>query len=100
MQRMRDILVLFIHVVVTLVRLSKPGGFRAVVAESVLVRHQLMILKRGRKRSSNLRVYDRVIASLCTFLMRPARILKSAIILKPSTLLRFHTMLVKRKYRA
>jgi len=96
----RDMLVLFIHVVVTLVRLWKPGGFRAVVAESVLVRHQLLILKRGRKRSPNLRVYDRVIAGLCTFLMRPARVLKSAIILKPSTLLRVHRMLVKRKYRA
>src|SRR5262249_7899962 len=56
--------------------------------------------KRGRKRSPNLRVYDRVIAGLCAFFMRPARVLKSAIVLKPSTLLRFHKMLVRRKYRA
>jgi hypothetical protein len=74
----RDILVLFIHVVVTLVRLSTPGGLRSVVAESVLVRHQLLILNRGRQRSPNLRLYDRVIAGLCTILMRPARVLKSA----------------------
>ena len=66
----------------------------------MLVRHQLLILNRSRKRSPNLRVYDRVIAGLCTFLMRPARVLKSAIVLKPSTLLRFHKLLVKRKYRA
>src|SRR4051812_24332972 len=32
--------------------------------------------------------------------MRPARVLKSAIVLKPSSLLRFHKMLVERKYRA
>jgi putative transposase len=32
--------------------------------------------------------------------MRPARVLKSAIVLKPSTLLRFHKVLVERKYRA
>ena len=93
-------LALFIHVVVTMVRLSTPGGLRSVVAESVLVRHQLLILNRGRKRAPNLRVSDRVIGGLCTFLMRPARVLKSAIVLKPSTLLRFHKMLVKRKYRA
>ena len=97
---MRDILALFIHVVVTLVRLTTPGGLRSVVAESVLVRHQLLILNRGRKRAPNLRVSDRVIAGLCTFLMQPARVLKSAIVLKPSTLLRFHKMLVKQKYRA
>ena len=73
---------------------------RSVVAESVLVRHQLLILNRGRKRAPNLRVYDRIIAGLCTLLIRPARVLRSSIALKPSTLLRFHQMLVKRKYRA
>lgn len=41
-----------------------------------------------------------MVAGLCTFLMRPARVLKSAIVLKPSTLLRFHQMLVKGKYCA
>ena len=34
-----------------IVRLVKPGGFRSVVAESVLMRHQLLILNRGRKRA-------------------------------------------------
>jgi transposase InsO family protein len=40
-----------------------------------------------------------MIAGLCTLLMRPARVLRSAIVLRPSTLLRFHHMLIKRKYR-
>jgi hypothetical protein len=31
--------------------------------------------------------------------MRPARILRSAVLLKPSTLLQFHKMLITRKYR-
>jgi putative transposase len=65
----------------------------------VLVRHQLLILNRSRKRALNLRVSDRIIAGLCTLLMRPARVLRSAIVLKPSTLLHFHKMLIKRKYR-
>jgi len=34
---------------VTVARLAGPGGFRSVVAESVIVRHQLLILNRGRK---------------------------------------------------
>ena len=34
-----------------LVRLAGPGGLRSVVAESVLVKHQLRILNRGRKRA-------------------------------------------------
>ena len=43
------------------------------VAESVLVKHQLLILNRGLKRAPNLRVADRIIAGLCTFFLRPAR---------------------------
>jgi hypothetical protein len=38
-------------VIVTVVRLAGPGGLRSVVAESVLVKHQLRILNRGRKRA-------------------------------------------------
>src|SRR6201993_4649922 len=96
---MSDLLALSLHVIVTVIRLARPGGLRSVVAESTLVRHQLLILNRGRKRAPNLRVSDRMIAGLCTLLMRPARILRCAIVLRPSTLLRFHHMLIKRKYR-
>src|SRR5215470_8418019 len=92
---MRDIFTLVLHAIVTLIRLGQPGGLRSVVAESVLMRHQILILNRGRNRAPNLRSYDRIIAGLCTLLMRPARVLRSAIVLKTSTLLHFHKMLVQ-----
>ena len=76
----------FVHLIVTLARLARPGGLRSVIAESVLVRHQLLILNRGRKRAPNLHTTDRIIAGLCMLFMRPARVLRSAIVLKPSTL--------------
>ncbi len=88
---MRDVVILFVHLIVTVVRLAGPGGLRSVVAESVLVKHQLRILNRGRKRAPNLRAADRIIAALCTLFMRPARVLRSAIVLKPSTLLHLHS---------
>src|SRR5580704_17434588 len=78
---MRDVVILFVHLIVTAVRLARPGGLRSVVAESVLVKHQLLILNRGRKRAPNLRSADRVIAGLCTPFMRPVRVLRSAIVL-------------------
>src|SRR6476660_922732 len=95
---MRDIFTLFLHAV-TLIRLVQPGGLRSVVAESVLMRHQVLILNRGRKRAPNLRSSDRIIAGLCALVMRPARVLRSAVVLKTSTLLHFHKMLIQRKYR-
>ena len=69
------------------------------VAESALIRHQLLILNRGRKRAPNLGATDRIIAGLCNLFMRPARAVRSSIVLKPSTLLHLHSVLRKRKYR-
>jgi hypothetical protein len=96
---MRDFAIVFVHLIVTLARLARPGGLRSVVAESVLVRHQLLILNRGRKRAPNLRATDRIIAGLCTLFLRPARALRSAIVLKSSTLLHLQGVLRKGKYR-
>jgi putative transposase len=73
---MRDLAVLFLHLLATVARL---GGARAVVAESVLVKQQLLILNRSRKRSPNLRPSDRIVAGVCALLMCPGRlILKGA----------------------
>jgi hypothetical protein len=72
---------------------------RAVVAESVLVKHQLLILNRSRRRAPRLHVTDRTIAGLCALFIRPDRLVRSAIVLKPSALLRFHRALTTKKYR-
>src|SRR5439155_5745232 len=96
---MRDLVVLFLHLLATVARLAGPGGARAVVAESVLVKQLLLILNRSRKRSPNLRPSDRVVAGLCAVFVRPGRLIRSAIVFKPSTLLTFHRALIKRKYR-
>ena len=73
---MRDCLVLFIHLIVTVLRLAMPRGARCVVAESVLVKQQLLILNRGRKRAPNLRPADRIIAGLYIFFMGPPQLLR------------------------
>ena len=85
---MRDLAVLVIHLLATVARLAGPGGARAVVAESVLVKQQLLILNRSRRRAPNLRLADRVVAGVCTLVMRPNRLVRAAVVLKPSTLLR------------
>src|SRR5215471_6352892 len=61
---MRDVLILFLHLIVTVIRLARPGGLRSVVVESLLVKHQLRILNRGRKRAPNLRNTERFIAGV------------------------------------
>ncbi len=96
---MRDLIVLLVHLVTTVLRIARPGGLRSVIAESVLIKHQLLIVKRSRRRAPNLHALDRLIAGLCSLWIRPKRLLRSAIAFKPSTLLNFHRALVQRKYR-
>jgi hypothetical protein len=77
---------------------ARPGGLRSVVAKSVLIKHQLLIVNRSRHRGPNLCVLDRLIAGLCSLWIKPTRLLRTAIVLEPSTVLHFHRALVQRKY--
>jgi hypothetical protein len=70
--RMRDFIVLLIHLLVTLLRLLGPGGVRAVAAESLLLKHQLIIVGRSRRRAPNLTAFDRLMLGLARFYERAA----------------------------
>src|SRR5499425_3782404 len=96
---MRDLVILLIHLLTTAARLAGRGGLRSVVAESVLLKHQLLILNRSRHRAPQLRLSDRLVAGWCALFMRPSRLIRSAIVLKPSTLLHLQQILTQRKYR-
>jgi hypothetical protein len=98
---MRDWFVLMAHLIVTTIRTVTPGGARAVIAESLLLKHQLLILilNRSRKKAPKLRALDRILLGLGALLVSPQRILKVAVAIRPSTLLRFHRALVRRKYQ-
>src|SRR2546428_11002287 len=96
---MRDLILLLVHIVGTVLRVVRPGGVRAVVAESVLAKHQLLILNRSRRRAPNVRILDRIIAGFCSLWIHPGRLPRVAVAFKPSTFLGFHRAMVQRKYR-
>jgi hypothetical protein len=91
---MRMLFIVIAHLLVTLARLTRPGGVRAVAAESLAIKHQSLIMKRSRRRSPNLTAWDRLILGFCTLLVSPRRLGKISVILKTSTLLRLHRALV------
>ena len=96
---MIHLLILAVHLLATIAKLMRPGGVRAVVAESVLIKHQLLISSRARRRAPNLNSFDRLLLGLGSLFVPASRIPKLAVILKPRTLLRFHEALKKCKYR-
>ena len=61
---MRELLILVIHLIVTFAKLLRPGGARAVAAESLLLKHQLLISNRPRQRAPNLTALDRFVLGL------------------------------------
>jgi putative transposase len=95
---MRDDLLILLRLAVTTARLCGAGGVRAVIAENLLLKQQLMVLRRGRQRAPNLTRSDRLLCGLWSMFLSPGRIRKVAIVLRPSTLLSFHHALVRRKY--
>jgi hypothetical protein len=61
---MTHLLILAVHLLATVVKLLRPGGVRAVVAESMLPKHQLVISSRARRRAPNLNSFDRLVLGL------------------------------------
>src|SRR5580704_14762150 len=96
---MRDLVVLFIHFIATMARLLRPGGARSIVAQSLLLKHQLLILNRSLQRAPNLSASDRILAGWLALWLRSTSLLQSAIELKPSTLLDLHQAMCKQKCR-
>ncbi|MEH6584029.1 MAG: integrase core domain-containing protein [Halioglobus sp.] len=96
---MRDVIYLLFHLLTTLAKLIRPGGSRTVIAENLLLKQQLIIHNRSRQRAPNLSTRDRALLGFWSLFLNPRRIARSAIIIKPSTLLRFHNALKNRKYR-
>jgi transposase InsO family protein len=95
---MRERFILISHLLVTLAKLARPGGLGAVAAESLAIKHQLLIMKRAQRRAPKLTPWDRLALGVCALFVPSKRLSKMAVILKASTLLCFHRALVKRKY--
>ena len=74
--RMKLLFPLLGHLLVTLARLASPGGVRSVVAESLAVKHQLLIMKRSQRRAPNLTSWDRLMLGFYTLLVSPKRLRK------------------------
>lgn len=96
---MKNFLLLLLELLKVTIRFLRPGGYRAIVAENLLLKHQLIIHSRSHKRVPKLSVLDRALFGFRTAFLNPRRIIRAAILIKPSTLLRFHAALVKNKYQ-
>src|SRR5216683_6154833 len=95
---MKGLLLSLLHLAVMIAKVCGPGGVRAVIEENLILKRQLIVLRRARKRAPNLALSDRLLCGFGSLFLSPGRIRKVAIAVRPSTLLAFHQALVGRKY--
>jgi len=96
---MKVLLLMLAHLLTTLAQLLGPGGAKAIVADSLLMKQQLLIINRSRRRAPNLTAIDRLLLGFWSLFLSPHHIQRAAVILKPTTLFKFHDILQKRKFR-
>jgi hypothetical protein len=71
---MKDLLILLAHLLTTVAKLLGPGGARAVVADSLLMKQQLLVINRSRQSAPNLSILDRFLLGFWSLFLSPRRI--------------------------
>ena len=71
---------------------------KAVIAETMIMKQQLIVMNRGRARAPKLGTSDRFLFGLLAHFIHERRLHKVAVIIRPATIFSFHKALVKRKY--
>jgi putative transposase len=94
-----EIIALLLHLLLRSAKFFKRSGARALLAENLLLKHQFPVLERSHRRAPYLHPFDRLLFGFWTSFLSPRRLLRAAVILKPSTLLRFDRLLRQCKHR-
>ena len=57
---MKNLFVVFAHILATIAKLLRPSGAKALVSENLLLKQQLLVINRSRLRAPNLTPLDRL----------------------------------------
>lgn len=88
-----------LNLLMNLVRCSTKQGVRELAAENLVLRNQLISLKRKATRSPKLTRWQRLLFGWSRFFISSKRRLeKVCVLVSPATILKFHRILVKKKY--
>ena len=90
---------LLAHMLRNVAVLLRPSGCKAIIAENLLLKQQLILLNRSRKRSPNLPPIQRLFSAFWCQCLTRRRIERASIIIRPATLFRIHATFVRKKYR-
>jgi hypothetical protein len=76
---MKDMVILFIHLLNTTAKLLGPGGAKAVIAENLLLKQQLLVVTQSRRRAPNLSNTDQFLMGFWSLFLQSGHISKVAV---------------------
>jgi putative transposase len=79
---MKDLLILLAHLLTTVAKLLGPGGAKSVVADSLLMKQQLLIISFSRRRAPYLSVLDRFLVGFWSLFLNPRHLRRAAVIIR------------------
>ena len=82
---MKEFSLLLIHLLTVVAKLLGRGGTKGLIAENLLLKQQLLVVCRPRQSAPNLFPSDRFLFGLFSLFLRPGRIEKIAVGIRPST---------------
>ena len=97
---MGDFLIILVTIFRSIFILMRPDGHKRLIFENLAMRQQLLTLARKHHKSPPLKPIDRIVLAMASLLIPLNKISRVAIIVKPATILKFHRLLVKKKYRS
>lgn len=68
---MEDLLILLAHLLTTLAKLPGPGGPRAIVADSLPMKQQLLVINRSQRRAPDRSALDRFLLDFWSQFLNP-----------------------------
>ena len=80
---MKNMFMVFTYLLFVIPKWFRIGGMKALIAENLLLKQQLFLLTRSRKRAPNLSPLDRFLLGLWTICLDPRRIRRAAILVQP-----------------
>lgn len=93
------VVTLILNFISVWLRLLRPGDLRAVAAENIALRKQLITMSFHHKRAPKLTTIDSIIFGFLASMLSSKQLSRIAILIKPSALLKFHKALMQRKYQ-
>ena len=96
---MKDLLILLIHLPTTIARFIGAGGAKAVVADNLIDEAAAPGDESNPETRTQAYTLDRFLLGFWSLFLSRRHIQRTAVILRPSTLLKFHCILKQRKYR-